>query len=140
MYPLAPLDDQHDLAVAESMVHLVGPTYVSEDGQTLGLVIEQDRVVRGDEPAVVAADQDAPGVLADQPPDDLGVVREMVRIVPHTVILPTPAVPRPAPHSGSLDWRSIPRALGAASPVLVAIATIFTQCPDSTDTPNGGSR
>ena len=63
---MAALDDQENLAIPESMDHLVGTADMGEDRQILGLVVEQNRVVRGDQLAVVVADQDSPRVFADQ--------------------------------------------------------------------------
>jgi hypothetical protein len=75
MYPLRPLDDEQDLSVFQSVNHGVRPTDMGDDRQSLGLVIEQDRIVRGDQLAVVVADQNSPRVLADQPSDDVGTLR-----------------------------------------------------------------
>jgi hypothetical protein len=47
---------------------------MSEDSQSLGLVVEQSRIVRSDQLAIVAADPESPRVLADQPTDHLGIL------------------------------------------------------------------
>jgi hypothetical protein len=62
---MAALHDQQNLLIPESMDRLVGPTDMGEDREILGLLVEQDRVVRGDQLGARAADQDPPGVLSD---------------------------------------------------------------------------
>jgi len=47
--------------------------------------------VRGHEVPGVAADENAPGVLADELADDVGVFAVVVGVVAHTMILPAPS-------------------------------------------------
>lgn len=54
--------------------------YLAADSQPIGLLVEEDRVVRGDQLAVVVADEGRPRVLADQPADDVRIVPGMERI------------------------------------------------------------
>jgi hypothetical protein len=77
------LDDQQNFASSESMDRLVGTADVSEHRQPVGIVVEQDWVVRSHQLSVVAADQDAPRVLPDQSTDDLGILCRVNRIVAH---------------------------------------------------------
>jgi hypothetical protein len=65
------------------MNHVIGPPDMGQDGQSFGFVIEQDRVVRSDLLAVIAAHQDPPRVLADQPTDNLGILRGVERVGAH---------------------------------------------------------
>jgi hypothetical protein len=88
---VVPLDDEHDLAIPEPMDLLVGPPHVGEDSQSVGLLVKKYRVVRRYELLGSAADEDAPRVLADQLPDKLGGVAEVMRVVAHGMILPTRA-------------------------------------------------
>jgi hypothetical protein len=80
---VAALHDQQDLPVPESVDPLVGPADVGHDRQAVGLLVQQDRIVRRDQFAGVAAHQCRPRVIPDQVPDDVGVVAEVVGVGAH---------------------------------------------------------
>jgi AcrR family transcriptional regulator len=65
---------------------LVRSPDVAVDRQLVGLLVEQDRIMRGDE-AVVVADQGRPRVLADHPTHDRRVGHGVMRAVPHALRL-----------------------------------------------------
>jgi hypothetical protein len=62
---------------------LVGASKVRDHGELVRAVLEQDRVMRRDQPTLGLADQRRPRVLKDQLTDDLGVLRRVVAVVPH---------------------------------------------------------
>ena len=76
-------DDQQHLTVPEPVDLLVGPADVGDDRELLGGLVEQDRVVRGDELTGVLGDDRRPRVLGDQPPDDRLVRDRVLRVVAH---------------------------------------------------------
>lgn len=86
------LDDQQDLALPEGVDLLIGPADVREHGEPIALLVKQDRIVRGGKLPGIAADEDAPGVLADQLRDDLGILAQVVWVVAHLTILPAATV------------------------------------------------
>jgi hypothetical protein len=81
------LDDEQDFPVPESMDHLIGPSDVSKDGQPIGLIVKQNRIVRSDLLTIVIAHQDRPRILSDQPTNYVGVLTRVERIVSHEVPL-----------------------------------------------------
>jgi hypothetical protein len=83
---VTPLNDQQDLAVAEPVDLLVGASDVGEHGELGGVVVEEDRVVGGDQLAVVVADERGPGVLPDHLPDDVRIGRGVHGVVSHPVL------------------------------------------------------
>ena len=91
------LNDQQNLLVTEPMDHLVGPTDVRDDGQPIGVLVEQHRAMRGDQLAVVVADQNRPRVLFDQPADHSRIFGRVKGVVTHE-----PSI--------LASWRSAPRA------------------------------
>jgi hypothetical protein len=83
---VAALDDQQDLAIAEAVHLLVGATNVRQHGKLVPAIVEHDRVVGGDQSAVVSADQRRPWVLPNQAPHDICVRDRVFGIVSHQVV------------------------------------------------------
>ena len=84
---MPPLHDHQQLPLGQPVDLLVGPAQVGDDRQPRRLLVEQDRVVGGDDLAVVVADQRGPGVLANQLADEVRVVAGKQRVGPHRIIL-----------------------------------------------------
>ena len=78
---MASLDDQEYLAFTKIVNQFIRPADVRDDGQSLGLLVKQDRVVRRDELGAVIADQYRPRVLADQLADHVRVSVGVSRVV-----------------------------------------------------------
>src|SRR3954469_12751941 len=77
------LDDQQHLTITKVMDLVVRLADMSEHHKSVGLFIDQDRIVRRDQLAGVIADQRAPRVLPDQPAYDVGIVLSVKRVVAH---------------------------------------------------------
>ena len=79
-------DDEH-LVLPELVQLLVGAAEVAHDGDALCVLLEQRRVVRGDQAVRGVRDEGHPGVLADQPLDLLHVGGRVGRCLPHPRLL-----------------------------------------------------
>ena len=56
------LHDDEQLALAQSVDHVVGLADMPDDREVVAVLVEQHRVVRGDEPVGRVADEGHPGV------------------------------------------------------------------------------
>ena len=107
------LDDQQDLPISQLESLLVGTPDVRNHRQLVGALLQQDRVMRRDQSAVALAHQGAPGILTDQPSDDLRILGCVIAVVPHRPGFwhpRCPAAQSPAPRT------TCPQRVGDARP------------------------
>ena len=101
------LDDQHDLLLPEAMELVVGSAHMREHGQLVAVLVQQHGVVRRHELIGMGADEDPPGVLADEAADDRGIVEEVVRVMTHVRLLSGRR--RPWSERQAQAWRKVLR-------------------------------
>ena len=77
------LHDDEQLALPETVDHVVRLADVADDGEVVALLVEQHGIVRGDESVVGVADQGHPRVVVDEAAK-LGDIRHReARILAH---------------------------------------------------------
>ena len=74
---MLPLHDHQHLALADPMQLVIGLAEVREQRQLLGIGVEEDGIVRSNQPAILTH-QNRPRVLLNQLPDDLQVVTPLL--------------------------------------------------------------
>ena len=78
------IDDHHHLVRAELVQTLIRTPHVAHQDDAPGILLEQQRVVRGDEtPAGHETHNRAPGILPHKRHDSLRIVQRVVLGVPH---------------------------------------------------------